>query len=276
MCVCLSFGALVEVVLAWLLIPVVGWRGLLLASSLPLFVVVCLFPSLPESPRFLALHGRLEAAKSMINKVSTQNRSTLHLHDWTLKASSLGVHSEQSICTSVSNAISASVISELTCCWDQGRTFGVEVADTILGGKHVEVVDHVVHLRSKLMAKPFRSTLTLRLASLTALVYYGYVFIAPRFFTKVRRLQSTAEQTPNGDCCQGNKYLDIFISTVAEFPGLLIPALCIDRIGRRPTLFILFSTTSVVSALLLLSVTPNVDVAFIFAARMVKGLSRLP
>ncbi len=53
-----TLGTAFEAGLAWLLLGGQGWRVLLLASAVPLVLLVALLPLVPESPRYLAVRGR--------------------------------------------------------------------------------------------------------------------------------------------------------------------------------------------------------------------------
>ena len=85
-----------------------------------------------------------------------------------------------------------------------------------------------------------------------ALVYYGFVFISPRFLGK-----------------SDDEYADLVVSTIAEFPGLLFPMFFIDRIGRRVTLTILFSFSSFASIVLtFIGHQHMMSLLFLFLGRM--------
>ena len=67
-------GACFEALLAWAVMPTLGWRYLLGLSTLPLLVFVVLAPRrLPESPLFLAASGRTEEAAAQLRKVAEGN-----------------------------------------------------------------------------------------------------------------------------------------------------------------------------------------------------------
>ncbi len=64
-------GACFEALLAWLVMPVLGWRYLLGFSTLPLLVFVLLAPKfLPESPLFLAVSGDKKEAIEQLQQAS--------------------------------------------------------------------------------------------------------------------------------------------------------------------------------------------------------------
>lgn len=74
-----SVGAIVEVGLAWITIPSLGWRWFLVFSSLPMIIVFFLLPLIPESPHFLLISGKTEAAEALILQMMIRNRGAAAL-----------------------------------------------------------------------------------------------------------------------------------------------------------------------------------------------------
>lgn len=68
-----AFGACLEVLLALVVMPSLGWRWLLVLSSLPLLFFTLLCPWLPESARYFAASGDLERARDTLQEVARQN-----------------------------------------------------------------------------------------------------------------------------------------------------------------------------------------------------------
>eukprot|EP00474_Spongospora_subterranea_P009253 CRZ09711.1 hypothetical protein [Spongospora subterranea] len=115
---------------------------------------------------------------------------------------------------------------------------GAKVADSV----RENVKSLVVHF----------SATTMRLWLLwfsSSLVYYGIILASPRFFSTK------------------NKYRDILISSVAEFPGFLVPLFFIDRFGRKRTLGVLYMITSVFCGLLSWGFSEAVSVICTFIVR---------
>lgn len=63
-------GYLVSVVAAYVLLDAAGWswRFVLATSAVPALVVLALRYGLPESPRWLMLHGRIEEARAIVDR----------------------------------------------------------------------------------------------------------------------------------------------------------------------------------------------------------------
>lgn len=72
-----ALGALVAAGLAWLIVPQVGWRPLLAISALPGLIVFWIRRYVPESPRFLLVHGREEEARAILRQVAWENGAAL-------------------------------------------------------------------------------------------------------------------------------------------------------------------------------------------------------
>ena len=68
-------GALLTPALAALLLPHAGWRGFSIAAAMPAAVCgVCVVSGLPESPRWLLVRGRSNAAMRVLRHIADVNR----------------------------------------------------------------------------------------------------------------------------------------------------------------------------------------------------------
>ena len=72
-----SIGACLEVLLAILLMPTLGWRWLLAFSSLPLLIFALFCAWLPESARFHLASGQADLALETLKRISADNRMPL-------------------------------------------------------------------------------------------------------------------------------------------------------------------------------------------------------
>lgn len=66
-------GNLLEAALAWAVLPTLGWRWLLAFSALPLFLLLALYPLLPESAHWLVAKGRYADAEAVLQRVAAAN-----------------------------------------------------------------------------------------------------------------------------------------------------------------------------------------------------------
>ncbi|XP_050521012.1 synaptic vesicle 2-related protein isoform X1 [Daktulosphaira vitifoliae] len=74
-----ALGACFEVVLALIVMPILGWRWLLILSTAPLLGFACICPWLPESVRYLVTSGQTEKAISTLKKVAHDNNKSMLL-----------------------------------------------------------------------------------------------------------------------------------------------------------------------------------------------------
>eukprot|EP01043_Picozoa_sp_COSAG02_P028799 COSAG02_NODE_1762_length_11027_cov_27.491947_12_plen_836_part_00 len=72
-----SGGAMFESLVAMYVMPTLGWRWLVGISSLPLGLLLLLWPVLPESPRWLVGQGRLEEAALVLEQAARVNGTEL-------------------------------------------------------------------------------------------------------------------------------------------------------------------------------------------------------
>ncbi|XP_043234133.1 synaptic vesicle 2-related protein-like [Amphibalanus amphitrite] len=70
-------GAILEVLLAMVVVPTLGWRWLLATSSIPLVLFALLSPLLVESPRYHAACGRPELAQATMDLLAAKNGRAL-------------------------------------------------------------------------------------------------------------------------------------------------------------------------------------------------------
>ncbi|KAM7486961.1 hypothetical protein LguiA_002970 [Lonicera macranthoides] len=62
-----------------IIMPTLGWRWLLVLSSVPSFIVLIFYTIIPESPRYLCMKGRTSEAHQILEKGSILNRKELPL-----------------------------------------------------------------------------------------------------------------------------------------------------------------------------------------------------
>jgi MFS transporter, putative metabolite:H+ symporter len=68
-----AVGTITAAALAWLLVPTYGWRPLLATSALAAVLVLWIRRSIPESPRYLAISGRVDEAREILAHIATVN-----------------------------------------------------------------------------------------------------------------------------------------------------------------------------------------------------------
>ncbi|GAC1496458.1 MAG: MFS transporter [Candidatus Limnocylindrales bacterium] len=70
-------GALAAGLLAVILLPLIGWRGVLVVGAVPAFYAAFLRRALPESPRHLAEQGRVAEADAIVRRVEREGGGAL-------------------------------------------------------------------------------------------------------------------------------------------------------------------------------------------------------
>ncbi|XP_038674624.1 synaptic vesicle 2-related protein [Scyliorhinus canicula] len=74
-----AFGTVFEVLLAVVVMPTLGWRWLLILSTVPLMIFAVLCFWLPESARYDVLSGNQEKAIATLKRIATENGAPMPL-----------------------------------------------------------------------------------------------------------------------------------------------------------------------------------------------------
>jgi putative MFS transporter len=67
-----AFGMLFVALLGRFIVPTVGWQGIFFVGAVPAFIVFILRFLVPESPRWLAAHGRYDEASKIVTKLEEE------------------------------------------------------------------------------------------------------------------------------------------------------------------------------------------------------------
>ncbi|KAL6560087.1 hypothetical protein OROHE_006325 [Orobanche hederae] len=70
-----TIGSILEALLAWIIIPRLGWRWLLALSSVPCLLAFAFYFLTVESPRYLHLKGKITDAHIILKKIAVVNKS---------------------------------------------------------------------------------------------------------------------------------------------------------------------------------------------------------
>jgi len=196
-----ALGACLEVILAMLVMPNLGWRWLLALSSLPSLAFVLCCSWLPESPRYMAASGHSEQALATLSRVAKENGKSMLL----------------------------------------GR---LTVDDMQVAGR-----GRLADLLSKDLR---RTTVMLWVIWATAsFSYYGVVLMSTELFESSGQLCSldgSVEESCSAQChpLRTSDYNQLLWTTLAEFPGIMVSLLLIEKLGRKKTLaleFVMFTVT---------------------------------
>src|SRR5216683_2665110 len=72
-----AYGTILAGIVALVVLPQFGWRGAFVVGALPALYVAYLRHALPESPRFLAEHGRAAEADAVVRRVEREGGGAL-------------------------------------------------------------------------------------------------------------------------------------------------------------------------------------------------------
>lgn len=232
-----TVGTFFEAGIAWLVLPTLGWRWLLGISAVPQVLLVLLYPLLPESPYWLASKGRQLAAEKVLAKVARINKASL-------PSGSLEVSCAAPTTTSNENARKTE---------KQRGACGF-----------FKPICNMFKSCGALYTKELRTT-TLLLHFIWAacsIGYYGLVIL------------TTELHLEGGKACEGGAptfgqedYLNIFITTLAEVPGLILAELTIDRLGRRKSMGGTMVLGGLSTVFLTFGLSTNAETVFLFLSR---------
>lgn len=239
-----TLGTVLEALLAWVVMPRLGWRWLLALSALPSTVLLLFYSYTPESPRYLCLNGRTAEAVVILEKIARANKTKLppgvlvSAHEVELQEKD----------TESEDAKLLSPTEEL----ETGR------ADSTKGG-----VSLVLMLLSPEL---IRSTLLLWIVFFAnAFSYYGLVLLTTELNSKHNNCTSTELQSQK---TQEINYLDVLVTSLAECPGLFIAAAIVDRYGRKMSMATLFFLCSIFLLPLIFHQPQSLTTALLFGARI--------
>lgn len=235
-----TVGTLLQVVLAWVIFSNAtsrgSWRTLVGWSSLPALICFVATLPLPESPRYLLSIGQAERAYDVVYQASAENGHLLPVSGKLSGGSSGGGVQVQS-----------------SALW-HGCIHGLKGFRFMFGSK-------------------FRMTSILLLVIwfVNALAYYGVVLLGAAF------AQAEDEEEIGSRCNnetlvpfqRGEDFVDFFVDTISEFPGVILAAILISRMNRKPlgALFFLIAGGSL-ATLAIFGITEQLSVATLFFARM--------
>ncbi|KAK8584673.1 hypothetical protein V6N13_138627 [Hibiscus sabdariffa] len=224
-----TVGTVFEASIAWIVMPSLGWRWLLAFSSIPSFGLLVFYLFTPESPRYLCMNGREKEAMVILERISKVNGTKVPL--------------------------------------------GTLVSDDHLAGLDVDATP-----RTKSKQGPFSTILKLLSRELIRPTLLLWVVFFGNSFTYYGLVLLTTELNTGRNRCVGHKaetkkvedvdYKDVFITTFAEFPGLIIVAVTVDRVGRRLSMAVLFFTCCILVFPLLFQQSDRVTTGLLFGSRV--------
>ncbi|KAL4562162.1 hypothetical protein LXL04_034356 [Taraxacum kok-saghyz] len=216
-----TIGTVLEASVAWFVMPTLGWRWLLAFSSFPSSLLLLFYRVVPESPRYLCLKGRTSEALRILEKVAKTNGKSLPpgtlISDHEIELNSKSMEPE-----------GAHLLSE--------------------SDEKPEIIDHnKSKSKSKSKVSTFGMLLSPELRKPTLLLwvvffgnafsYYGLVLLTTELHNGANNCRPMRSQSQGSEEVS---YKDVFITSFAEFPGLIISAFTIDKLGRKGSMATMF------------------------------------
>ncbi|KAK9784698.1 hypothetical protein WJX73_003774 [Symbiochloris irregularis] len=205
-----TLGTMFEAGLAWGILSSWGWRWLLGLSSLPLLALLLTYPFIPESPYYLAVSGQQAKAQAVLQHVAQYNKASMPV----------GVLSQHVAKTSAASAPKLAY-------GGKAPQWLVTASQTTLSG-----LSEIALGFRRLMGKTLRRTSLLLMVIWfgNALTYYGLVLLTTTLHASSSEASCVAGQRLQLSSAALGQ---IFITTTAELPGLLVAAALADVIGRK-------------------------------------------
>uniref|UniRef100_A0A1D1Y3B9 Organic cation/carnitine transporter 7 n=2 Tax=Anthurium amnicola TaxID=1678845 RepID=A0A1D1Y3B9_9ARAE len=253
MCIFSGFwtvGTILEASIAWAIIPVLGWRWLLVLSALPSFFLLLFYVMVPESPRYLCMKGRTLDALHVMEKIARVNQTTLPpgmlVSDHNME------HEEDPNASEDTHLISLSVSRDEP---SAGKTIKPQ-----MGG--------ISALYVLLSQKWVKSTLLLWVVFFgNAFSYYGIVLLTTELSNGNAKCKSTkALHSINSK--DASLYKDVFITSFAEVPGIILSAFIVDKVGRKLSMAAMFLVSFIFLLPLIFHQSEVVTTGLLFGARI--------
>ncbi|KAK8581343.1 hypothetical protein V6N13_144372 [Hibiscus sabdariffa] len=225
-----TVGTVFEASIAWVVMPRLGWRWLLAFSSIPSFGLLVFYLFTPESPRYLCMNGREKEAMVILERISKVNGTKVPLGTLVSDDQQAGLDGDATPRTKCKQGPFSTILK----------------------------------LLSRELVRP---TLLLWIVFFgNSFTYYGLVLLTTELNTG--RSRCAAHKTAESKKVEDVDYKDVFITTFAEFPGLIIVAVTVDRVGRRLSMAVLFFICCILVFPLLFQQSERVTTGLLFGSRV--------
>ncbi|XP_020583228.1 organic cation/carnitine transporter 7-like isoform X3 [Phalaenopsis equestris] len=241
-----TIGTILEASLAWAVMPKLGWRWLLAFSSIPSFLLLLFYHMVPESPRYLCMKGRISEAMHIFEKMARTNRAALP--PGVLISDKRTELDENSHPTESSHLITAQDKKTVVVDEVEPKTFDITSFTKLLSPELI------------------KSTLLLWMTFFgNAFSYYGIVLLT----SELSGGNSKCTAEPLLEHSVGSSlYKNVFISSFAEVPGLLLSATIVDRFGRKLSMSALLFISCAFLLPLVVEQNEAITTALLFGARV--------
>ncbi|KAL0374651.1 UNVERIFIED_CONTAM: Organic cation/carnitine transporter 7 [Sesamum radiatum] len=213
-----------------------GWRWLLALSSVPSLAVLLLSSFAPETPRYLFMKGRTNEAVRVLERVALINRKEL-------PTGNLVSDHQRTLPDEETSLLSSS----------RSKTRGVE--------KWLGSLSEL--FSSDLL---WTTLLSWMLSFAYTFAYYGIQLMISALSSEQIDCRSLSILPKNVE--KGSLYVNVFITCLAELPGLLFATLLVEKLGRKRCMEILTMLTVVFILPLLSHQNATVTTALLISGRM--------
>ncbi|EEF34573.1 sugar transporter, putative [Ricinus communis] len=236
-----TFGTIFEATLAWIVMPRLSWRWLLAFSSLPSIVLLLFYRLAPESPRYLCTKGRFTDAHRILEKIALLNQAKLP-GGILVSDSTTGLDEE-------SSSLSHQPLLSLA----RKRVSSFKSAFS----------SFFMLFSSRLI----KTTLLLWVLYFgNSFLYYGIILLTSELSGRQDECRSATSSLENHQ--DENLYIDIFITSLAELPGIILSAITVDRFGRKRSMIFMFVAACIFLLPLVSHQSAVLRTSFLFGARM--------
>ncbi|CAN0920549.1 Organic cation/carnitine transporter 7 [Linum grandiflorum] len=245
-----TFGTIFEAALAWAVMPRLGWRWLLALSSIPSTGLLLFYCLVPESPRYLCVKGRTKEANDIMKKIALINCKSLPAGF--LVPDNMAEQDPDHVVVVPSSSSTDPLLPS---------------PQKLMALDRLPGFASFFRLFSKRL---IRTTLLLWLLYFgNSFAYYGIILLTSELSSWQSRCSSSSLLAQVPQIADNNLYVDTFITSLAELPGLILSAVIVDRVGRKLSMALMFFLGFIFLAPLLLSSQyPVLTTAVLFGARM--------
>ncbi|XP_058197688.1 organic cation/carnitine transporter 7 isoform X2 [Rhododendron vialii] len=238
-----TLGTIFEASLAWFVMPTLGWRWLLAFSAVPSSLLLLFYGLTPESPRYLCNKGRANDALNILERVASMNQKKLPSG---VLISGHQIELREKLDTSEDvHLLSPEKVEHIS----------PNVTDSNNKGSS--------SLFMLFSPELVRSTLLLWVVFFgNAFSYYGLVLLTTEMNNGHNKCAVTEVHSS-----QDVSYADVFITSFAEVPGLLLSAATVDKFGRKLSMSAMFFLCSIFLAPLVFHQAPGLTTGLLFGAR---------
>ncbi|KAL3830092.1 hypothetical protein ACJIZ3_018894 [Penstemon smallii] len=236
-----TFGTILEASLAWIIMPGLGWRWLLVLSSLPCWAALIFYFLTIESPRYLYINGKIIETHNILKKMAAMNQTEL----------------PPGILVSEQKA---------------------ELDEEISPSENSQLLSS----QKKVVSSPkpgFSSILALVSPSLVKTTLLLWVVYFGNSFSYYGVVLLTSELSSGQSKCgpvvlnskkltDSSLYRNVFVTSFAEIPGLVLSAILVDKVGRRISMVLMFSFGFVFLLPLMFHQPEMLTTSLLFGARM--------